>query len=113
MADPSKFSLELEIWSRKTDKAMWLSAIGHRDIIRRMPDGVECEKITPTEDYVLTEFLMMAPKEQNGISYISVTFSEDYGAPADIFSIRKQEVFTMGLFDTSDGTSFMRIDDFS
>ena len=41
--DPTLFSLQLEVWSRKTDESMWLSKIGHSDIQEQ-----DCELLTPT-----------------------------------------------------------------
>ena len=58
--DESLFSLQLEVWSRSSDKNMWLSVIGHDKII--FEGSYDCDDLSPAKDYVLTELLIDAHK---------------------------------------------------
>ena len=119
--DQSLFSLQLEVWSRSTDEAMKLSNIGHENIVKDQ-EGADCDELTPREDYVITEFMFDAHKKF-GITYIKVTFSEDYGvepASQDVFGFgavddepAKQEIFEFGRRITDMDNVFVRIDDLS
>lgn len=64
--DPTKFTLQVEVWSRMSNESMWLSILGDPAIIDRMP-FVYCEEYSPKEDYVLTE-LQLVHREFYGIS---------------------------------------------
>ena len=65
--------MQLEVWSRKTDKSMWLSRIGLDSI-----DDLDCEDISPSKDFVVTE-IRLDINELSGISQVEATFSSDYG----------------------------------
>ena len=53
--------MRLEVYSRSTDRSLWLSAIGDIDIIKvfNSPD-VQCEQLSPTKDYVVTEVFIVS-----------------------------------------------------
>lgn len=40
--DPSVFTMQLEVWSRRSDSSLWLSTIGDPDLVEEQA-SIECE----------------------------------------------------------------------
>ena len=101
--------MRLEVYSRSIDQSLWLSAIGSIDIVKvfNSPE-VECELLTPTKDYVVTELFIVSRPDQ-GVTYVEFTFSEDFGIFEDA---KRQEKFSIGLIVPAWDNSYNRIDDF-
>ena len=69
-SDPTKFTLQMEVWSRQSDRSMWLGIYGDIDIIQRAQSSdVVCMEMKPKKDYVVTE-VFMASQQTKGITYI-------------------------------------------
>ena len=81
--NPYKFAMQLEIYNRDRGRSLWLSRIGHIDVIEKFnTTAVECEVLTPTEDYVVTE-VFISSRVATGVTYVELTFSEDFEVHED------------------------------
>ena len=78
MSNPYKFAIQLEIYNRERGRNLWLSRIGHTDVIQNFnTTRVECERLEPKEDYVVTE-VFISSRVATGVTYVELTFSEDF-----------------------------------
>lgn len=75
--------MQLEVYSRKNDRSLWLSVVGNIDVIRKFGSAdVDCEVLTPTKDYVVTE-VFTTSRPVSGITFVQFIFSEDFGIHED------------------------------
>ena len=67
--------------------------VGNIDVIRKFSTAeVDCEVMTPSKDYIVTE-VFMTSRPSSGITFVQLTFSEDFGIHEDT---TRQESFEIG-----------------